>query len=58
MKTKYWEIWARDDLSLEEKHKEEDNIRQEVKNARKPDPEIKEQQRILKRHKRLADFYE
>ena len=58
MKTKYWEIWARDDLSLEEKHKEEDNIRQEVKNARKPDPEITEQRRLLNRHKQLADFYE
>ncbi len=51
-------VYERDDLSLEEKHKEEDNIRQEVKNARKPDPEIMEQWRLLNRHKQLADFYE
>ena len=51
-------VWARDDLSLEEKHALEDKLyREEVEEAEKPDPEIMAERRIIMRHKRLDGFY-
>ncbi len=52
------EIWARTDLSLEEKHAAEDKLYREVEEAEKPDPEIMAERRVIMRHKRLAGFYE
>ena len=52
------EIWARTDLSLEEKHAAEDKLWQEFEEAEKPDPEIMAERRIIMRHKQLAGFYE
>ena len=52
------EIWARTDLSLEEKHAAEDRLWKEFEKAEKPDPEIMAERRIVMRHKRLAGFYE
>ena len=51
------EIWARTDLSLEEKHAADDKLWQEMEAAREPDPEIMAERRIIMRHKRLAGFY-
>ena len=50
-------IWARTDLSLEEKHAADDKLWQEMEAAREPDPEIMAERRIIMRHKRLAGFY-
>ena len=46
------EIWARTDLTREEK--ESAKLRLEVEAAQNPDPEIEEQRRIIDRHKQLA----
>ena len=51
------EIWARTDLSLEEKHAADDKLYREMEAAREPDPEIMAERRIIMRHKRLAGFY-
>ena len=51
------EIWARTDLSLEEKHAADDKLWQEMEAAREPDPEIMAERRIIDRHKKLAGFY-
>ena len=51
------EIWARTDLSLEEKHAADDKLYREMEAARKPDPEIMAERRIIERHKQLAGFY-
>ena len=51
------EIWARTDLSLEEKHEADDKLYREMEAAREPDPEIMAERRIIMRHKRLAGFY-
>ena len=51
------EIWARTDLSLEEKHAADDKLWQEMEAAREPDPEIMAERRVIMRHKRLAGFY-
>ena len=52
------EIWARTDLSLEEKHEADDKLYWEMEAAREPDPEIMAERRIIMRHKWLAGFYE
>ena len=49
------EIWARTDLTREEK--ESAKLRLEVEAAQNPNPEIEEQRRIIDRHKQLAGFY-
>ena len=51
------EIWARTDLSLEEKHAADDKLWQEMEAAREPDPEIMAERRIIMRHKKLDGFY-
>ena len=51
------EIWARTDLSLEEKHAADDRLYREMEAAREPDPEIMAERRIIERHKNLAGFY-
>ena len=58
MEAKSREIWARDDLSSDEKYRECYKLYLEVEEAEKPDSEIEEQRRIIMRHKQLADFYE
>ena len=51
------EIWARTDLSLEEKHAADDKLYREMEAAREPDPEIMAERRVIMRHKKLAGFY-
>ena len=51
------EIWARTDLTREEKEKAEDKLWQEFEEFEKPDPEIMAERRIVDRHKRLDGFY-
>ena len=51
------EIWARTDLSLEEKHAADDKLYREIEAARELDPEIMAERLIIERHKRLAGFY-
>ena len=55
------EIWARTDLTTEEKHAEDDKLFRAVELADQKynngDPEIEEQWRIIMRHKRLDGFY-
>ena len=55
-------LWARTDLTREEKEKADYELFRAVELAdqkyHEGDPEIMEQRRIIKRHKRLAGFYE
>ena len=51
------EIWARTDLSIEEKNAAENKLWEELEKSRKPDPEIMAERRIMDRHKQLAGFY-
>ena len=51
------EIWARTDLTREEKEKASTQLRLDVEEAKKPDPEIMAERRIIMRHKMLAGFY-
>ena len=51
------EIWARTDLSIEEKQAEEEKLWQEFEEFEKPDPEIMAERRIIMRHKQLDGFY-
>ena len=51
------EIWSRDSLPPEEKYQECYKRYLEVEESRKPDPEIMDPWRILKRPKQLAGFY-
>ena len=52
------EIWARTDLTTEEKHAAEDKLWQEFEESENPSPEIMAERRIIMRHKMLAGFYE
>ena len=52
------EIWARTDLTREEKKQAEDKLWQEFEEFEKPAPEIMAERRIIERHKKLAGFYE
>ncbi len=52
------DIWARNDLTPEEKYQECYKLYLEVEEARNPDPEIMAERKIIMRHKRLAGFYE
>ena len=55
-------LWARTDLTREEKEKADDELFRAVKQAdeaiQNPDPEIMAERRVIMRHKRLAGFYE
>ena len=55
------EIWARTDLTTEEKHAEDERLWRAVEQAdeaiQNPDPEIMAERRIIMRHKRLDGFY-
>ena len=51
------EIWARTDLTREEKEQAEDKLWQEFEEFEKPDPEIMAERRVIMRHKRLDGFY-
>ena len=51
------EIWARTDLTREEKEKASDQLRLDVEEARNPDPEIMAERLVIMRHKRLDGFY-
>ena len=51
------EIWARTDLSIEEKQAEEEKLWLEFEEFEKPDPEIMAERRLIMRHKKLAGFY-
>ena len=50
-------VWARTDLTREEKEKASSHLRLDVEEARNPDPEIMAERRLIMRHKRLAGFY-
>ena len=56
------ELWARTDLTPEEKHAEDERLFRAVELAdeaiQNPDPEIMAERRVIMRHKRLAGFYE
>ena len=52
------DIWARNDLTPEEKYQECYKLYLEIEEVRKPAPEIMAERRIIMRHKRLAGFYE
>ena len=51
------EIWARTDLTREEKEKARTQLRLDVEAARSPNPEIMAERRVIMRHKKLAGFY-
>ena len=55
-------VWARDDLTTEEKQAEDERLWRAIEQAdqryHNGDPEIEEQRRIIMRHKQLAGFYE
>lgn len=59
--TKSEKLWARTDLSLEEKHAEEEKLIRAVELANQKyhngDPEIMTERRIIMRHKMLDVFY-
>lgn len=54
-------VWARTDLTTEEKHAEDGRLWRAVEQAdeaiQNPDPEIMAERRIIRRHKKLAGFY-
>ena len=54
-------VWARTDLTTEEKHAEDGRLWRAVEQAdeaiQNPDPEIMAERRLIMRHKKLAGFY-
>ncbi len=54
-------VWARTDLSLEEKHAEEERLFRAVEQSdeaiQNPDPEIMEQRRMFINYNKLQGFY-
>ena len=50
-------IWARTDLTREEKEKASIQFRLDIEAARKPAPEIMAERLVIDRHKRLDGFY-
>ena len=54
-------VWARTDLTTEEKHAEDERLWRAVEQAdeaiQNPDPEIMAERRLIMRHKKLAGFY-